>query len=83
MSDLFIKKRLPVHIVKFEPHMADEVRGTEESPIYYIRTREGMRIIDESMYIATKSDSYRHPMAPEVFNNNYEPYDPEAEEEAA
>lgn len=62
----------PVHIVKFEKEMADVVKGDKECPIYYIRTREGLRMIDETMYIATKSDSYRHPMSKEVFEREYE-----------
>lgn len=77
MSDLYIKKRKPVFIKKFTPDMADLTKADEDSQfsIHYIRTHEGLRMIDTTMYVAIKSPKYRHPMAPEVFNDKYVPFE--------
>ncbi|BBI61724.1 hypothetical protein HSBAA_30300 [Vreelandella sulfidaeris] len=51
--------------------MADIVAGNEQQPIYYIKTREGKRHITAGMLIAEKSETYRHPMDPDVFAREY------------
>ena len=72
MTEKMYRKRTPgVRIYPFEPDMACKTLPGEKKPIYYIRTREGLRLIDESMYVADKGNGYTHPMAPNVFENNY------------
>lgn len=69
---LYIKITEPVKIVPFTPDMADDVRGSAEHPIYYIQTREGLRMIDETMFVAIKKGGkYVHPMMSNVFQKDY------------
>lgn len=78
MSNMYLRILKPVRIVPFTPDMADHVDNDGNVPIYYIQTREGRRMIDPSMYVADKGNGYTHPMAAEVFENDYRPY-PEIE----
>lgn len=72
MSDnIYRKKSIPVRIERFTPEMADKVFSSDGTKLYYIQTHEGMRLIDESMYVAEKPNNYRHPMSPEVFREDY------------
>lgn len=73
LDQLFVRRPRAVHIQPFTTDMADEVvQDANGHPfIFYIKTREGRRLINPSMMIATKSDEYRHPMDRDVFSRDY------------
>jgi len=62
-----------VRIKRFEPSMADKVVKGDTKDIYYIKTREGYRLVDEGMYVADKGRGYKHPMSAEVYRSLYVP----------
>ncbi|KJZ17386.1 hypothetical protein TW86_03780 [Halomonas sp. S2151] len=68
---LFVRRPRAIRVIPFTPEMADKVDDQGNKPIHYIKTREGMRHISEGMLIAFKSDTYRHPMDPAVFQREY------------
>jgi len=73
LDQLFVRRPRAVHIEPFTVNKADEViRDSAGHPIiFYIKTREGRRLINPGMMIATKTDDYRHPMDADVFNRDY------------
>ena len=72
-DQLFVRRPRAIRVFPFTEDMADSKLLNEDgtAAICYIHTREGKRIIDESMMMAIKSDSYRHPMDPQVLSHEY------------
>ncbi len=72
-DQLFVRRPRAIRVFPFTEDMADSKLLNEDgtAAICYIHTREGRRIIDESMMVARKSDTYRHPMDPQVLDREY------------
>lgn len=68
---LFVRRPRAIRITPFTPDRADKIDDQGERPIYFIKTREGLRHITTDMLIAEKSDTYRHPMDAKVFQREY------------
>jgi len=70
LDNLYVRRPRAIRITPFTPDKADYIMPGGK-PIYFIHTREGRRHINEDMLIAEKSDTYRHPMDPKVFEREY------------
>lgn len=72
LDHLFVRRPRAIRVTPFTADKADFVMQSEgRNPVYYIHTREGRRHISEDMLIAEKSESYRHPMDPQIFQREY------------
>lgn len=71
LDRLFVRRPRAIRITPFTPDKADFTMTGGQKPIYFIHTREGRRHISEDMLIAEKSDTYRHPMDPQVLQREY------------
>lgn len=71
LDRLFVRRPRAIRVKPFTPDQADKIDTLGTKPIHYIRTREGLRHISTDMLIAEKSNTYRHPMDPQVLQREY------------
>lgn len=71
LDNLFVRRPRAIRVTPFTPDRADKIDTQGERPLYFIKTREGLRYITTNMLIAEKSQDYRHPMDADVFQREY------------
>lgn len=71
----YIKVKGPIQVEQFHPDMAVRaLKGEEGKEFYFIRTCEGYRMADESMFVAHKANGYSHPMSPDILQKHFREY---------